>query len=201
MIYNAAKKIIFCRIIVNVYNLIKMKVQRQLIRPGRPGWLIRRLSAIGFRRVFNSINQYGIKKGVDEMGIDSYIEHCARLAAGTGAITGLGGPITFIVGIPVDMLNNLTQQFRVTLGVIYHRRGTYTIAFDEFMSVVAVSVGAEAGLLMTRSVLENIAERLLLRMGARAGGRLIPLVGAFIGSATNYLFIKGIGKTVKKIPL
>ena len=181
-----------------------MKIQRRIplsMQPARPGRLTRRLSEIGFKRVFDSINQHGIKKGVDEMGIDAYIEHCARLAAGTGAITGLGGPITFILGIPVDMLNNLTQQFRVTLGVIYYRRGTYNIAFDEFMSVVAISVGVEASLLMTRTVLENVAERLLLRMGAKAGGRLIPLVGALVGSATNYLFIKSIGKSVKRLPL
>lgn len=181
-----------------------MKTQRQIhlgMQPARPGRFRGRLSEIGFKRVFDSINQYGIKKGVDEMGIDAYIEHCARLAAGTGAITGLGGPITFIIGIPADMLNNLTQQFRVTLGVIYHRRGVYNIAFDEFMSIVAISIGVEAGLLMTRAVLENIAERVLLRMGARAGGRLIPLVGALVGSATNYFFIKSIGKSVKRLPL
>jgi hypothetical protein len=163
--------------------------------------LIGKLGQVGFRRVFDSINQYGIKKGVDEMGIDAFTEHCARLAAGTGAVTGLGGPVTFLVGLPVDMINNLTQQFRVTLGVIYHRRGTYNIAFDEFMSVVAVSIGVEAGLIMTRAVLERIAERLLIRMGARAGGRLIPLVGALVGGATNYFFIKGIGKSVKRLPL
>src|SRR5258708_31946889 len=179
-----------------------MKTQRQMIGAGSGrGRLIGWLSEIGCKRVFDSINQQGIKKGVDEMVIDAYIEHCDRLAAGTGVITGLGGPITFIVGIPVDMLNNLTQQFRVTLGIIYYRRGTYSIAFDEFMSIVAVSIGIEAGLLMTRAVLENIAERLLLRMGARAGGRLIPLVGALVGSATNYLFIKSIGKSVKRLPL
>jgi hypothetical protein len=189
---------------VNVNNLLKMKTQRRIplsLQPTRPGRLTRRLSEAGFRRVFDSINQHGIKKGVDEMGIDAYIEHCARLAAGTGAITGFGGPITFILGIPVDMLNNLTQQFRVTLGVIYYRRGTYNIAFDEFMSIVAISIGVEASLLMTRTVLENISERLLLRMGARAGGRLIPFVGALVGSATNYLFIKSIGKSVKRLPL
>ena len=170
-------------------------------RPGRSGRLTNRLAHIGFRRVYKSINQYGIKKGVDEMGIDAFIEHCARLAAGTGAVTGLGGAATFLVGIPADMVNCLTQQFRVTLGIVYHRRGTYNIAFDEFMSIVAVSVGVEAGMMMTRSVLEHIAERLFARMGARAGGRLIPLMGAVIDGTTNYFFLKGVGRSVKKLPL
>ncbi|MBS1662349.1 MAG: hypothetical protein JST68_15000 [Bacteroidetes bacterium] len=173
------------------------------MRPSGPkkSRLITRLSEIGFRRVFDSINQYGIKKGVDEMGIDAFIEHCARLSAGTGAITGIGGPFTFLIGIPADLLNNLTQQFRVTLGVIYYRRGTYNIGFDEFMSIVAISLGVEASLLITRTVLEKIAERILLRLGARAGGRLIPIAGAIVGSATNYLFIKSIGKSVKRLSL
>lgn len=135
------------------------------------------------------------------MGLDGFIQHCARLSAGTGAVTGLGGSVSLLVGLPFDVINNLTQQFRVTLAVIYDRRGTYEVGFDEFMSIVAVSIGVEAGLVMTRSLLENIAERLLIRMGAKAGGRLIPVAGAFIGATTNYLFIKSVGASVKALPL
>ena len=157
------------------------------------------LSRYGFRRVFDSINRHGIKKGVDEMGLDGFIEHCARLAAGTGAISGMGGAVTMIVGIPADLLNNVTQQFRVTLAVIYYQRGNYTIGFEEFMSIVAVSIGVEAGAVMTRTVLTRIAEKLLIRMGEKAAGRMIPFAGALVGGLTNYLFIKGIGKTVKRL--
>ena len=135
------------------------------------------------------------------MGLDGFIRHCARLSAGTGAVTGMGGTASLLVGLPFDMLNNITQQFRVTLAVIYHRRGSYEVGFEEFMSIVAVSLGVEAGLVMTRSLLENIAERLLIRMGAKVGGRLIPVAGAFIGATTNYLFIKSIGASVKALPL
>lgn len=135
------------------------------------------------------------------MGLDGFIQHCARLSAGTGAITGMGGPASLFVGLPVDVINNITQQFRVTLAVIYDRRGTYEVSFEEFMSIVAVSLGIEAGLVMTRTLLEKTAERLLVRMGAKVGGRLIPLAGAFIGATTNYLFIKSIGASVKALPL
>jgi hypothetical protein len=159
------------------------------------------LTQNGFRKVFNSINQYGIKKGVDELGLDGYIKHCARVAASTGAITGVGGATSMILGLPIDLFNNLTQQFRVTLAVIYDRRGTYAISFEVFMSVVAVSVGLEAGLIATRTLLENIAERLVIRLGASAAGRLVPVVGAFVGGTANYLFIRGIGASMKKLPL
>lgn len=160
-----------------------------------------RLATYGFKKVYDSIDQYGIKKGVDEMGLDAFIKHCARLAASTGAITGMGGAATMIVGIPVDLFNNLTQQFRVTLGVIYDRRGTYTVSFEEFMSIVAVSLGIEAGMIATRSALETLAEKLLLRMGASAGSRLIPVMGAVVGGTTNYIFIKSIGASVKRLTL
>jgi hypothetical protein len=163
--------------------------------------LTQRLALFGFRKVFDSINQHGIQKGVDRMGLDGFIEHCARLAASTGAVTGMGGAVTMIVGIPADLFNNLAQQFRVTMGVIYARRGNYTVTFEELMSVVGVSVGLEAGLLLTREILERMAEKLLIRMGAKAGGRLVPVVGAFVGGTTNYLFIKSVGASVKKIPL
>jgi hypothetical protein len=69
------------------------------------------------------------------------------------------------------------------------------------MAVVAVSVGMEAGLLLTRSLLEDLAEKLIIRMGAKAGGRLVPVVGAVVGGTTNYLFIKSVGASVKKLPL
>jgi hypothetical protein len=113
----------------------------------------------------------------------------------------MGGAVTMIIGIPADLFNNLAQQFRVTLGIIYARRGSYAVSFEELMSVVGVSLGLEAGLVLTRTLLENIAEKLLLRMGAKAGGRLIPVIGAVVGGTTNYLFIKGVGASVKKIPL
>lgn len=163
--------------------------------------LTQRLALFGFRKVFDSINQHGIQKGVDRMGIDGFIEHCARLAASTGAVTGMGGAVTMIVGIPADLFNTLAQQFRVTMGVIYARRGGYTVTFEELMSVVGVSIGLEAGLLLTREIFEKMAEKLLLRMGARAGGRLVPVVGAVVGGAANYVFIKSVGASVKKIPL
>src|SRR5215475_10536478 len=163
--------------------------------------LSKRLALYGFRKVFDSINQHGIQKGVDRMGIDGFIEHCARLAASTGAVTGVGGAVTMIVGIPADLFNNLAQQFRVTLGIIYARRGNYTVSFEELMSVVGISLGLEAGLILTRELLEKVAEKLLLRMGAKAGGRLVPVIGAVVGGTTNYLFIKSVGASVKRIPL
>ncbi len=44
----------------------------------------------GFKKIYNHIDQLGIKKGVDEMGIDKFVNQCALLAAGSGAVAGDG---------------------------------------------------------------------------------------------------------------
>ena len=83
------------------------------------------LLAESFKKVFESMDKLAVKKGVDKMGIDKYINHCALLAGETGADRGLGGGATMLVGLPVDLINNIVLQFRVTLGVIYHKKGVY----------------------------------------------------------------------------
>jgi hypothetical protein len=152
-----------------------------------------------FKRVFTHIDQLGVKQGVDKMGLNRFIEQCARLSATTGVISGGGGALTMAVGIPFDFLNMMTQQIRVTLGIIYYHRGTYQIGFDEFLSIMAAALQVEAGIAITKSVLERGAERMMVRMGSKTAGRLIPVVGAVIGGATNYLFIKRMAESVKRM--
>jgi hypothetical protein len=156
------------------------------------------LATYAFRRIFERMDKEAIKLHVDKLGLDRYITHCARLAATTGIVSGIGGAATLAFGVPADMLNNITQQFRVTIAVIYARTGEQEVSFDDFMSIVAVSIGVEAGVMITKSVLTRVGERLLLRMSAETAARVVPFLGAAIGGATNYLFIKGIGASVKR---
>jgi hypothetical protein len=159
------------------------------------------LATHAFRRVFERVDRAAVKKGVDEMGLNGFIKHCARLAATTGFVSGIGGVATMVVSVPADVLNNLTQQFRVTLAVIYAKTGDYEVTFEDFMAIVAISVGVETGVMITKSVLVRIAERLLIRLSERTAARVVPVLGAAIGGATNYLFIKGIGATLKRVML
>jgi hypothetical protein len=157
------------------------------------------LATYAFRRVFDRVDKAAVKKGVDEMGLNPFIKHCARLAATTGFVSGVGGIATMVVGVPADVLNTLTQQFRVTLAVIYAKTGDYEVSFEDFMVIVAISVGVEAGVMITRSALVRIAERLLIRMSERTAARVLPLLGAVIGGTTNYFFIKGVGASLKRV--
>ncbi|MDB5134387.1 MAG: hypothetical protein JWP37_990 [Mucilaginibacter sp.] len=157
------------------------------------------LSQGAFKRIFTHIDQLGIKQGVDKIGIDRFVEQCARLAATTGVISGGGGALTMAIGIPFDLLNMITQQFRVTLGIIYYHRGTYNVSFDEFVSILAVVFQVEAGVAITKTILERVAEKMMIRLGSKTAGRLIPIVGAVIGGSTNYLFIKRVAVSVKRL--
>jgi hypothetical protein len=158
-----------------------------------------KLSHDGFRQIFDHIDQLSIKKGVDKMGLDKFINQCAYLAAGSGAIAGSGGIITMLVGMPIDFVNLITQQFRVTMAIMYYAKGSYKIGFDEFMQLVATSFKIEAGVAVTKNMLEGIAEKLLLAFGVRAAERLVPVVGAVIGGTANYIFVKRMAEKVKEI--
>jgi hypothetical protein len=158
-----------------------------------------KLSQEGFKQIFDHIDQLKIKKGVDKMGLDRFIEQCAYLAAGSGVISGSGGVFTMIAGIPLDFANLVAQQFRVTMAIMYYNKGSYQISFDEFMLLVATSLKVEAGVTLSKTVMEGVAEKMLLMLGTRAAERLVPVIGAAIGGTTNYLFIKRMARLVKEM--
>lgn len=155
------------------------------------------LSLGSFRQIFEKIDQLGIKKGVDELGVDRFINQCALLAAGSGLITGVGGAATMAVGLPLDMINLITQQFRVTLAITYYKTGNYQLRFDDFFKILTTSVQGDAGITVTKAAMEEVAKKVMINMGSKATRRLVPVVGAVIGGAANYLFIKNIGDSLK----
>jgi hypothetical protein len=153
----------------------------------------------GFKKLFTHVDQLSVKQSVDKMGLDKYIERCARMAALSGAISGGGGVLTVAVGIPLDLVNLVTQQIRVTLGIIYYTRGAYEITFDEFLSIMATALQVEAGIAITKNVLERLSGRIMLRLGTKTASRLIPIVGGAIGGVTNYMFVKRMAQSVKRM--
>jgi len=162
---------------------------------------IKTLSNDGFHQIFNRIDQLNVKKGVDRLGLDKFIEQCAYLAATSGVISGSGGMFTMMIGIPVDFINLITQQFRITMAIMYYEKGTYEIGFNEFMQLVAASLKIEAGVAITKTMMESVAEKMLMIFGTRTAEKLIPIVGGAIGGATNYLFIKRMAKMIKQMQM
>ncbi|WP_129715152.1 hypothetical protein [Pedobacter sp. SYP-B3415] len=159
---------------------------------------IQRLSEGGFRQIFDRIDQLGIKRGVDEMGIDKFINQCALMAAGSGLITGVGGLGSMVIGIPLDIINLITQQFRVTLAISYHETGSYKVRFDDFFKIISRSLKADTKLALSKNIMEEVAEKLLLSAGSKTYQRLVPIVGGIVGGTVNYYFIKGVAKTLRE---
>lgn len=151
----------------------------------------------GFKNIYGHIDQLGIKKGVDELGINKFVNQCALLAAGSGAMAGAGGLTTMLVGAPLDMINLVTQQFRVTLAVNYYRTGRYELKFNDFFKIVASSLKVDAGVAVSKNVMEEVAEKLLINLGSKTAERLVPVVGAVIGGSANYMFIKRVARQLR----
>jgi hypothetical protein len=103
------------------------------------------------------------------------------------------------IGIPFDILNLLTQQFRVSLAILYYNRGNYDITFEEFMAFLTTALQVDAGVAVTKAIMERSAEKMMVRMGSKTAGRLIPIVGALIGGSTNYLVIKRLADSLKRV--
>ncbi|MEO8886580.1 MAG: hypothetical protein ABI367_10995 [Mucilaginibacter sp.] len=155
----------------------------------------------GFKKLFNHIDQLTIKRGVDEMGIDKFINQCALIAAGSGAASGAGGLATMLVGAPLDMVNLVVQQFRVTMAIRYHNTGEYKINFVDCFRMVAASLKVDAGVTITKNIMEEVVAKMVLVFGSRAAERLLPVVGAVIGGGANYLFIKRVAGNLMREPV
>jgi len=156
------------------------------------------LSNDGLRYIFEKINQLQIKKGVDQLGLDAFIHQCAILAAGSGVVTGVGGAGSMLIGIPLDMINVITQQFRVTLAFRYSHTGDSKIRFEEFLTFLSEAIKSDTGVSVTKTAIEEVTQRLMVNMGAKTTKRLVPILGALIGGSANYLYIKRVADSLKK---
>lgn len=154
-----------------------------------------------FEGLFDNLNPEEIKESIDQNGIDKFISNSAGYAAASGVANGLGGFTTALFFLPVDVANNIIQQFRVTLGVIYHKKGVYKVSFSDFLKIVGMSLGVEVGATITKAAMLAIARQILIRLTASTAGKAIPILGALIGGSVNYGFITAIGHSLKSLDI
>ncbi len=153
------------------------------------------------KNAYDQLNVTGIKRDVDEKGVDRVVNEAALLAGATGVVAGTGGPLTLIFGLPVSLVNTLVQQFRVTMAVIYHKRGSVVPSFEDFMKIVGLSLGVQIGASMTRSLLLTIAGQIGARLAPGGLGMAVPLLGGVFGGGANFLYIKGVGAALKRMDM
>ncbi|MBP0614788.1 hypothetical protein [Jiella mangrovi] len=151
------------------------------------------------KNVYEQLNVESIKKDVDEKGIDAVINQAALWAGATGAVAGTGGAVTMVFGLPVSVINTLVQQFRVTMAVIHHKRQSVVPSFEDFMKIVGLLLGVQIGATMTRSLLLNIAGQIGARVATGGFAMAVPVLGGVVGGGANYLYIRGIGASLKRM--
>jgi hypothetical protein len=160
---------------------------------------------------------------VDE-AIDSLINWQVAKCGATGFLTGLGGLITLPVAIPADLAANYYIQIRV-VAAIAHMRG-YDIKSDKLKSFLYIAligdaakdtlknVGIKIGEALTKKLIQSISRetikkinqaigrRILTKFGEKGVlnlGKMIPLVGGFIGGGADAYYCNKVGNTAQEI--
>ena len=152
-------------------------------------------------QIYQNIDSDKIKEAVDAHGLDHFINICALEAGAGGAAAGLGGFALAAASVPASLINTVVQQFRVTMAVIYAKRGTVKPSFTDFLAIVGMSLGVEIGVSIGSDVTGAIAAGILVELGAAETGALVPIVGAAIVGGANYAFIRAIGSALKRLQM
>lgn len=152
--------------------------------------------ATSLKSVYEAVEFDAIRRDVDAKGIDKVISDAALMAGSAGAVGGFGGGATAVLGIPAVLAVTVAMQFRVTAAVIYHKTGEIKVDFERFIKIVAVSLGVDVGVGIAAGLVTAVAGQILVRLGARSVGIVIPLFGALVGGATSYAFITTVASTL-----
>jgi hypothetical protein len=157
-----------------------------------------------------------------EKAIERVIATHTRLVAASGFATGLGGPITMVVGIPTDVTVFYALAARCVAAVA-HLRG-YDTASDEVRSVVLLSLlgaggaglaadfGATLGTKAAMAALKKLPGKALAEINKKVGFRLVtkfgttgvinlskwvPVVGGGVGAGVNVAAMRTAGRYAK----
>jgi hypothetical protein len=157
-----------------------------------------------------------------EKAIERVIATHTRLVAASGFATGLGGPITMVVGIPTDVTVFYALSARCVAAVA-HLRG-YDTSSDEVRSVVLLSLlgaggaglaadfGATLGTKAAMVALKKLPGKTLTEINKKVGFRLvtkfgttgainlskwIPVVGGGVGAGVNIAAMRTVGRYAK----
>ncbi len=125
------------------------------------------------------------------------IRDAERLALAEGAGFGLGGMMTIIpdAGLLTAITLRLVQRLCLLYG--FESRGP-----DDRMEMwlaAAAATGVDYGKdLAEKQMFEKLGPRVMERLAARVGGRLIPLASSAIGGALNFSFVRTWGRRVQR---
>lgn len=156
--------------------------------------------------------------------INSLVRWQNTKSATSGFLTGLGGLITLPVAIPANIASVTYVQIRM-IAAIAHMRG-YDLKDDQVKTFVFVCLtgqsasdilkqaGIKAGTALTKQAIKKIPGEIIKSINKAVGfrlvtkfgekgivnlGKVVPLVGGFIGGTVDGVGTNIIGKTAKKV--
>lgn len=160
----------------------------------------------------------------EERAIAHVIKTHSRLAAINGFVTGLGGLVTLIVALPLNLIGfslisaRLTAAIGAIRGLDLDDPGTRTAVLLTLTGNNAAELLAKAGVAapggritstalkrLPSSTLAFINKGIAFRMatktlgkGITRFGRLVPLVGGVVGAVIDRTMVRSIARTAKK---
>lgn len=117
--------------------------------------------------------------------------HQQAVKAGlVGAITGLGGFWTLPIGLPIDMAVSYRIQAALVTYIAYLYGDHHPEGLEARVRNILLMTGSSRLTQTTTGLLSRVAVRVL----GKSFAKLIPVVGAIISFALNYLLVQLMGR-------
>ena len=171
------------------------------------------------------VNSYVTKARTTDEAINNFVRNQKIKCGTTGFVTGLGGLLTLPFTIPADVASSLYIEMRMIAGIAMIRG--YNIYDDQVKTLIYLclvgnaigdvvkQVGIKVGeklvvkkLLpkLTREVINKINRSVAFRLITRGGskgllniGKMVPIIGGFIGGAWNVAEVTIFAKHAMKV--
>ncbi|PUF86714.1 EcsC family protein [Bacillus altitudinis] len=211
---------IFGRNIVANHQLIENKVEKLL------DWAYEKsINGLpGTDTAYELAENFMSKHHSTDKAINSLVRWQNVKCTTSGFLSGLGGAITLPVAIPANLASVIYVQMRM-IAAIAHMRG-YDLKDDQVKTFVFVcltgqaasdilkQVGIKAGERIAKQAIKKISGEVIKSINQKVGfrlvtkfgekgvvnlGKVVPIVGGFIGGTVDGIGTNIIGKTAKKL--
>ncbi len=124
------------------------------------------------------------------------IQRTARRAAAVGVIASLppGWAAIAVIGPELSMLIVLQSRLIVGLHVLFGGTPEPDERALEVLAGIAAGAGINISRRLTARAVEEIAERIVLRVAGREATHFVPLLGAVASAALNYGAVTAVGR-------
>jgi len=126
--------------------------------------------------------------------VEKFINSQALRCGLIGALTSVGGVFTLPIALPVDLLASLRVQALMVQFIADAYGHTDLNSVEEQVQRYLIMTG---GLKVTGTS-QQVIMRYIVRLLGQTFAKFVPIVGAVVGFAVNYLFTQGAGRVAAR---